>query len=271
MRVVAALGLLAAFVSVPVEGIEAACVADECAATDAPTLIQINMQPGLATESTLLSRVLEAVREGRIATIGMQLVQHYAGQRPQSQEPDELTQELILELEVVSYIVVLLAYIFISLVIALAYKANRTWPVRHEGSTGSIEMKEWSSGIFDCFSQPMICLCACCCCPIRYADSVSHVDGMWGFWAIFAIMLTAECLMIFVVPLLGMLTALVICVYVRQKIRSKFGMESGTCFTVCGDCLLWTFCNPCTTAQEARHLEAASLVGHPAIVKPTST
>lgn len=115
-------------------------------------------------------------------------------------------------------------------------------------------------GLFDCDGccgrDLKICLCSFVCLGIRWADTLSQekVKLGLGFWTL--VFLHTLCIGLDVLTLdISCLVFIVIAVVCRQKLRAAFGLPRGTCRTYIADCLLWTFCLPCTAAQEAREVE----------------
>mmetsp|Transcript_29215 Transcript_29215/g.67259 ORF Transcript_29215/g.67259 Transcript_29215/m.67259 type:complete len:273 (-) Transcript_29215:87-905(-) len=218
-----------------------------------------------ASESAVTLKFWEATHS-RVRAVGAELLQHMLGQ-PTEAPADPLVVALVRTTEIMGVVSTALFWALVSLITAIAYRDQKKWPTKQQaaGNPTTAEMKEWSDGIFNCFGNLEICLCSWCCCPIRFADNVSHIEGLYPFWPTFSLMLALASLSYFVPAWILMY---VIGAYIRQKIRAKFGMANGTCMSVTCDCCLYTWCWVCAVSQESRHLEAASLVGHPAIVHP---
>lgn len=139
------------------------------------------------------------------------------------------------------------------------YKENPT-PVESNASDG-LKDGEWKYGIFDCFSDPAICLFTCCCSPIRWADTL-QMAGLMSFWQALGLLAGLEVLNILLLGLCVWILILITQVVFRQKLRAKFGMDAGDCPTVAGDACLYCFCFCCAVVQEARQLEEAYKTGH---------
>mmetsp|Transcript_22255 Transcript_22255/g.40986 ORF Transcript_22255/g.40986 Transcript_22255/m.40986 type:complete len:270 (+) Transcript_22255:80-889(+) len=221
-----------------------------------------------ASESAINVKFWEAAHS-RVRTVGAQLLQHMLGQ-PGEAPVDPLVVALVRTTELMGVVSSALFWALVTLITAIAYKDWKKWPTKQqvEGTPTTPEMKEWSDGLGNCCGNTEICFFTWCCCPVRFADNVSHVDGLYPFWPTFSVMLTLASLSYFAPAWILMI---MIGCYVRQRIRAKFGMDHGTCPSVTKDCCAYTFCYICAVSQEARHLEAASLVGHPAIVQPASS
>lgn len=107
-----------------------------------------------------------------------------------------------------------------------------------------------------------ICFCTICCSPIRLADTWSKNPDplLKNFWAAFIIVIMMNGLHMFAIGwslameiAVGFLLVC-ICVYFRQKMRTKYGIISGG-KTFCWDFLYWCCCPCCTMIQEARQVE----------------
>lgn len=93
--------------------------------------------------------------------------------------------------------------------------------------------RDWTSGVFDCFSDFKSCLMTWLCLPCTMCNIASR---------------TGECAcMPFFVP--GAMIAL------RARIRTLGGI-TGSIFN---DCLVMSFCGQCATCQMARELDAMGL------------
>mmetsp|Transcript_78018 Transcript_78018/g.129178 ORF Transcript_78018/g.129178 Transcript_78018/m.129178 type:complete len:327 (+) Transcript_78018:57-1037(+) len=151
--------------------------------------------------------------------------------------------------------------VVVGLLAAVIYRCKKRWPEVETAQGREEDLKEWSSGHFDCLSEPAIC-CASCCCPcIRWADTMdmANIVAFWPAAFVFLFLLVSN----FWVPAF-MLINIALLTYGRQMLRKGFGMkEQTTARSLCGDCLYVSFCTPCAITQEARHVEKAAKVGHP--------
>lgn len=149
--------------------------------------------------------------------------------------------------------------VVVGLLAAVIYRCKKRWP-EVETAGSEEQLKEWSSGHFDCLSEPAIC-CASCCCPcIRWADTMdmANIVAFWPAALVFLFLMVSN----FWVPAF-MLINIALLTYGRQMLRKGFGMkEQTTARSLCGDCLYVSFCTPCAITQEARHVEKAAKVGH---------
>merc|ERR1719356_603423 len=94
-----------------------------------------------------------------------------------------------------------------------------------------------------CKMELIICSVFCLC--IRWPSTVSNDKlGLISFWPAFFIF---ACLEGFSGVFWGLLflVQMVICVFFRQKIRSKYRLPHGSLRTYAEDCLTWTFCCCC--------------------------
>lgn len=149
--------------------------------------------------------------------------------------------------------------VVMGLLAAVIYRCKKRWP-EVETAGSEEQLKEWSSGHFDCLSDSAIC-CASCCCPcIRWADTMdmANIVAFWPAALVFLFLMVSN----FWVPAF-MLINIALLTYGRQMLRKGFGMkEQTTARSLCGDCLYVSFCTPCAITQEARHVEKAAKVGH---------
>lgn len=151
--------------------------------------------------------------------------------------------------------------VVVGLLAAVIYRCRKRWPEVQEMAEGSdAELKEWSSGHFDCLSEPAICCTSCCCPCIRWADTMdmANIVAFWPAAAVFLFLMVSN----FWVPAFVLINVALL-TYGRQMLRKGFGMkEQATARSLCGDCLYVSFCTPCAITQEARHVEKAAKVGH---------
>lgn len=121
----------------------------------------------------------------------------------------------------------------------------------------------WRHGLFECFGDVNICCLTFCCPAIRWADTI-RMAGFLGFWTALLLFAFLQLANQFTAGSLGIILLLVLIVY-RQKQRQMFEMQHGTCGSYVEDCLTYCFCGCCAIVQEARHIEEAWAVKHPAI------
>ncbi|KAJ8045750.1 Placenta-specific protein8 protein [Holothuria leucospilota] len=88
---------------------------------------------------------------------------------------------------------------------------------------------EWTTGLFGCFEDACSCLGAFFC---------------EGIFECFVAQHAGEC---FLTPLCVPGASIA----VRTKVRTFYGIKG----SICEDCLLYTFCNPCTMAQIKREID----------------
>mmetsp|Transcript_19460 Transcript_19460/g.45247 ORF Transcript_19460/g.45247 Transcript_19460/m.45247 type:complete len:269 (-) Transcript_19460:33-839(-) len=191
----------------------------------------------------------------------VQLLQEMLGQPSEMSEVRSELVALLLEAEFLSLTNIALFYAIGTMIAAIYYRETFKWPDASQ-SDSSRDMDTWQDEARDYANNMELCCWSMCCCPVRYADNMSHV-GISDFWSIVAVIVTLNCLSLFV-P--SWIASLCLCTYGRQLFRQKFDMPNCTQQTILGDCLLYFCCPSLAVAQEARHLHAAALVGHPAIV-----
>lgn len=127
-----------------------------------------------------------------------------------------------------------------------------------------LEKKGFAFSLFACCDEPKLCLFTCCCAPVRWADTLRMV-GMLSMVTGVCVFLGTE-LLGYVLPG-GALIVIAVLTYCRQELRAKFDMPHSTCMTCVEDCCTYWWCGLCAITQEARQVELAAKVGHPAIVK----
>jgi len=127
-------------------------------------------------------------------------------------------------------------------------------------------------GLFRCLSAPSICCLTTCCFTIRWADTIRMANLLPFVLALCileGLMLLPEVAGIFTSDLqlegLAFYLCVAFMVYYRQQIRKMFGMPHGDCQSVTEDCLAYSFCACCAAIQEARQLEDAWHIRHPAV------
>jgi len=116
-------------------------------------------------------------------------------------------------------------------------------------------------GLFDekeCWSEDLIlCILSCCCTGIQWANNVSRPKV--GIFSSFWIALTLSALNSYELNALthgaSFMFWVVITVYARQRLREKYGLESGSMMTLAQDICIWCCCVRCAVAQEARQIE----------------
>jgi Cys-rich protein (TIGR01571 family) len=159
-----------------------------------------------------------------------------------------------------------MAFIVIEVAVAAFYNAKKsdsTTPPQDgaEHSIALLQNGEFRYGLFDCLQVPSMTAFAFLCCPVRWADSI-RMAGFLAFWTAAGIMIGLGAAS----PLtsgLTILLALIMAVYYRQKLRSEFGMVSGSVKSYAEDIAAYAFCPCLAVVQEARQLEEAYAVGHP--------
>jgi len=109
----------------------------------------------------------------------------------------------------------------------------------------------------ECWSEDLLlCILSWCCTGIQWANNVSKpkISVVSSFWV--ALMLSA--LNSYELNALthgvSFMVWVVIAVYARQKLRDKYGLESGSMITLAQDIFVWCCCCRCAAAQEARQI-----------------
>jgi len=110
----------------------------------------------------------------------------------------------------------------------------------------------------ECWSEDMIlCTLSCCCPGIQWANNVSNprIGLLGSFWvALMLASLNSYELNILTHGVCSLVWA-VVAVYARQRLRGKYGLESGSLITLGQDIFVWCCCSRCAVAQEARQFE----------------
>jgi Cys-rich protein (TIGR01571 family) len=159
-----------------------------------------------------------------------------------------------------------IAFIVMEVAVAAFYNAKKSdsTTAPQDGAEHSIALLqngEFRYGLFDCLQVPSLTAFAFLCCPVRWADSM-RMAGFLAFWTAAGIMIGLGAAS----PLTSGLTvilALIMAVYYRQKLRSEFGMVTGSLKSIAEDVVAYAFCPCLAVVQEARQLEEAYAVGHP--------
>lgn len=150
-------------------------------------------------------------------------------------------------------VAVFLFQIIIILIIAALYEPYRYRECHESPKTHD---REFGFGLFTFDNCSVsIFLCSCCCLPIRWADTVSKKEHPFflNFWVALLIMAGLTALDFLGYGLPGLL-ALLVAVFYRQKLRTKYGLEGGA-MSLVWDILAWCCCAPCAAAQEAKQVE----------------
>jgi len=140
--------------------------------------------------------------------------------------------------------------------------------IPNDGFDHKIELLQgrWRFGLFECFGDAKTSFLVCCCPVIRWADTI-RMAGFLGFWAAFGLIIGVQFVNLFTLGFLS-LAVLILLIFYRQKQRQMFQMENGTCGSYLEDCLTYSCCGCCAIVQEARHIEEAWVVEHPALPAP---
>lgn len=119
----------------------------------------------------------------------------------------------------------------------------------------------FSTSLFGCFSNPMICLLACCCPAMRWADTMDKAQPqLLSYWkAIIAllVLMTAISVLNVVAGYLTSICSLIVLALVvskRQQLRDQNNVKRGD-ITYLEDCCAYMCCSCCAIAQEARVVE----------------
>lgn len=104
-------------------------------------------------------------------------------------------------------------------------------------------------GLFEFFSDRNLCIIGCCCPFLRWSDTVDR-QGLLSFWKAFLATFLLLLLHLYTYGISDIALVLLGITY-RQKLRSRFLIESGTSTSLLNDCLVWTCCQPCAIIQEA--------------------
>lgn len=169
------------------------------------------------------------------------------------------------------FIFSLLVWIILIAVIAHFYMQSKTYP-ELDASLANAEsqaaLRNWTSGFCACYEDCQACWCAFCCPAIRWAETLSLVDGLLFFWVGFTVYLSLQFVNLMTSITLLWLALVIICTAYRQELRAKFNFERQGGCSIVTDCLLYTCCTCCAIVQEARHVEAAFKYGHPSVKAP---
>eukprot|EP00448_Togula_jolla_P029129 CAMPEP_0170639386 /NCGR_PEP_ID=MMETSP0224-20130122/39623_1 /TAXON_ID=285029 /ORGANISM="Togula jolla, Strain CCCM 725" /LENGTH=331 /DNA_ID=CAMNT_0010969741 /DNA_START=63 /DNA_END=1058 /DNA_ORIENTATION=- len=128
-------------------------------------------------------------------------------------------------------------------------------PVKLDGGT-------WGFPLFDIMGEPKLCMFSCFCPTIRWADTVSMAGFLPFSTAILVFLLCS--FMGHMAPGIGLIVYLSVTTYYRQELRQQFKLPHHDVLSVAEDCCAYWWCTPCAINQEARQLELAADIGHPA-------
>lgn len=159
----------------------------------------------------------------------------------------------------------MLIYVGLVCLVAFFYVPSRAGPpddgLEHTISTTS---HRWRYGPFSCLGDTGICCWTCWCAPIRWADTMRML-GLFSFWGAMAVWLGLALLDALTLGLVFWIALLCVQIFQRQKIRKIFDIDDSASSCV-EDCLLYLLCPCCAICQEARQVELARAVGHPAVI-----
>lgn len=168
--------------------------------------------------------------------------------------------------------VTILVWLLVTILVGIYYERVKEYPCQTaaDGQLSPVEelTGDWKYNFWGCCSTPLLCVFSWCCSAVRWADT-ARMAGFLGFWvallAFFCALLLSNALFFF-----GTIPLACIGMHYRQKLRASFKIEHGTCWTVTGDLLAYAFCPCLAITQEARTLEEAYRVGHPAVSQARS-
>lgn len=121
-------------------------------------------------------------------------------------------------------------------------------------------LRTFQYGHFGCLEDFNTCCCAMVCPALRWADTVS-IARLLQFWPAVIVYMLAVLLDYFWIGGLA-----VVLLWYRQQLREMLGLPHSSCRTCCADFFFALCCPCCLIAQEARVMNEAYRVGHPAIV-----
>lgn len=152
-----------------------------------------------------------------------------------------------------------IVYVLGGAIVAYGYRSFVVNTDCHEEPSFLLTQREKNGFEFGLFSpqkcKPELAICSVFFLCIRWPSTVSNDKlGIISFWPAFFIF---ACLEGFSGVFFGLLflVQMVLCVYFRQKIRSRYKLPHGNFATYAEDCLSWTFCCCCAGAQEAKQLD----------------
>jgi len=157
-----------------------------------------------------------------------------------------------------------LVYLLFGIVLAFAYKQARLKHNEPFQPSPRIDLqdrehrKDFSFSLFGCFGDMNVCLVGCCCPCLRWADTVDRKQLLPYWWA-FSLMFGLMLLHVYTMGLSTLIACIVGITY-RQRLRKRYGFDSGTLGTLAYDSMAWFCCQPCAVIQEARE-EAAHKPG----------
>jgi len=169
---------------------------------------------------------------------------------------------------------------FVTAIIAFFYRERREAKAGKPGPYQSIgDFQHFKTGPFDIFDDlPLFSFTLQCPC-IRWADTLGSVhtrdpneskQPILSFWVAFCVLF----LLYHFCHLTGQSSAGIcfwlftagVSTFFRYKLRKAFDMKNDA-ETACKDCLLYTCCCCFAMAQEARHVEEARKLQHPAVLQ----
>lgn len=198
-----------------------------------------------------------------------------AGKQPRRRQDEEKSLQRFLTDYVKRFLDLLvscLLWLLVIVMVALYYEHSKDYLIRTpaDGPHPPVEelTGDWKYSFWGCCNTPFLCAFSWCCPAVRWADTVRMAD-LLGFWVAVVVFFCALVLSTSV-AVVGTIPMAFIGMHYRQKLRATFEIEHGTCLTVTGDLLAYAICPCLAITQEARTLEDAYWVRHPAVFEARS-
>lgn len=158
-----------------------------------------------------------------------------------------------------------LIYVVLVCLVACFYVPAKTGPP-NDGLEHTVETAShsWRYGPFSCLGDSRICCWTCFCAPIRWADTMRML-GFFSFWSALSLWLGLAVLDMLTAGVFFWVALLFIQVSQRRKIRKAFRIDHSGVGSCVEDIVLYLCCPCCAVCQEARQVELARAVGHPAV------
>jgi len=154
---------------------------------------------------------------------------------------------------IVQWFVTQSVYVLGAIIFAYLYRTNKEWFLGQElVKSSEKDYTRWTSPAV----EPIL-FWSCFCPAVRWADSMSMAKVLPTYWQAFFLYIGISVIGSAAFGLPGWLLMTCFLTIFRIRLRSRFDMEQSTCIDFC--CLCW--CLGCVVAQEARHVEDASLAG----------
>lgn len=227
----------------------------------------VALQPQGATQLPAKEPLLRHAAHACFIALGRQMRFHIAEEGHEGPEKESKGWRFFWQV-FLDYLIFVSVWLFLTILFAFYWDQTKEYLVDPPDDGQSHLPQDldgaWKFRFFDCSGDPCMCCFAMCCPSVRWADTM-RMSGFIAFWCGVACFLLCQIVSGFFMAPVGLIPLVMMGTYYRQKLRKMFDMPHSTCSTVMQDCLAYCFCSCFAINQEARTLEEAYVVRHPAV------